>query len=69
MPYALGQRSLAQLEGVHPLLARIVHAIVDAADQDADLHLCVANSGEHIADCLSQPCEVRLRTLPEFKAA
>lgn len=34
MPYALGQRSLAQLEGVHPLLAGIVHRAIAITKQD-----------------------------------
>ena len=34
MPYALGQRSLAQLEGVHPLLAAVVHRAIAITKQD-----------------------------------
>ena len=34
MPYALGQRSLAQLEGVHPLLASVVHRAIKLTTQD-----------------------------------
>lgn len=34
MPFALGQRSLAQLEGVHPLLAGIVHRAIAITKPD-----------------------------------
>lgn len=34
MPYSLGQRSLAQLEGVHPLLVSVVHRAIAVTKQD-----------------------------------
>jgi peptidoglycan L-alanyl-D-glutamate endopeptidase CwlK len=34
MPYSLGQRSLAQLEGVHPLLASVVRRAIKLTTQD-----------------------------------
>ncbi len=34
MPYALGQRSLVRLEGVHPLLASVVHRAIAITAQD-----------------------------------
>lgn len=34
MPYALGQRSLAQLEGVHPLLVSVVKRAIEMTTQD-----------------------------------
>jgi peptidoglycan L-alanyl-D-glutamate endopeptidase CwlK len=34
MPYALGQRSLAQLEDVHRLLASVVHRAIKLTIQD-----------------------------------
>ena len=34
MPYSLGQRSLAQLVGVHPLLVNVVHRAIAITTQD-----------------------------------
>lgn len=34
MPYALGQRSLAQLVGVHPLLVSVAHRAIAISKQD-----------------------------------
>lgn len=38
MTYSLGQKSLAELEGVHPNLVRVVRRAIELTDQDFSVH-------------------------------